>query len=161
MGHLSFLLRGAAARALLLDAPQPESLTTKKTSDKFQAAMPEVARHDPEAFRGLVNQTVRGSLRQEAWERRKRCKETKRKPFTGTLWVGNPTRQSLASSRKRVLRPVGRPTGRSVDSECQGRAIEPRKLLIAGAFAVELAGAVSLPSTGLGPAILPGSESTA
>ena len=49
------------------------------------------------------------------------------KPFVVTRWVASPTRQSLASSRKRVLRAaVGRPTPRSVDSERQGPAIEPR-----------------------------------
>jgi hypothetical protein len=42
----------------------------------------------------------------KAWERRRRCKEYASKPFVGILWVTNPTRQSLASSRKRVLRPV-------------------------------------------------------
>src|SRR5271156_6684917 len=30
----------------------------------------------------------------QAWERGKRCKDTKLKPFVGTLWVTNPTRQS-------------------------------------------------------------------
>jgi hypothetical protein len=58
------------------------------------------------------------------------------KPFVRTLRVINPARESLASTRKRVLRPVGRPTGRSVDSECQGRAIEPRNYRIVGAFVV-------------------------
>jgi len=58
-----------------------------------------------------------------------------RKPLVGTPRVANPARQSLAGSRKRVLRGVGRPSLRSVDSECQGRVIEPRKL-IAGALAL-------------------------
>ena len=40
----------------------------------------------------------------------------------------NPARQSLASSRKRVLRGGGRPPLRSVDSESRCRAIEPRNL---------------------------------
>ena len=43
------------------------------------------------------------------------------------MWVTNPTRQSLASSRKRVLRGGQRWPLRSVDSQCQGRAIEPRE----------------------------------
>src|SRR5262249_8543522 len=47
----------------------------------------------------------------------------------------NPTRQSLASSRKRVLRGEERSSLRSVGSECPGRAIEPRKLP-AGVFAL-------------------------
>jgi len=40
----------------------------------------------------------------------------------------NPARQSLASSRKRVLRGGGRHPLRSVDSESRCRAIEPRNL---------------------------------
>ena len=40
----------------------------------------------------------------------------------------NPARQSLASSRKRVLRGGGRLPLRSVDSESQCHAIEPRNL---------------------------------
>src|SRR5262249_56895005 len=42
----------------------------------------------------------RSGCARKAWERRKR----KRKPFVGTLRVASPARQSLASSRKRVLR---------------------------------------------------------
>ena len=38
----------------------------------------------------------------------------------------NPARQSLASSRKQVLRGEERSSLRSVDSQSQGRAIEPR-----------------------------------
>ena len=52
----------------------------------------------------------------------------------------NPARQSLASSRKRVLRGGGRPPLRSVDSESQCRAIEPRNLLLAGATVVDTSG---------------------
>ena len=37
-------------------------------------------------------------------------------PFVGTLWVANPTRQSLARSRKRVLRRLQECPRRSVDS---------------------------------------------
>ena len=48
------------------------------------------------------------------------------KPFTGTLRVTNPVRQSRASSRKRVLRGERRLSLRSVDSEIKRRAIEPR-----------------------------------
>jgi hypothetical protein len=57
------------------------------------------------------------------------------KPFAGTLRVTNPVRQSLASSRKRVLRGGRRLPLRSVDSQCLGRAIEPRKI-IAGVLAL-------------------------
>jgi hypothetical protein len=42
----------------------------------------------------------------------------------------NPARQSLASSRKRVLRGERRLSPRSVDSQCPGRAIEPRKIIV-------------------------------
>jgi len=57
-----------------------------------------------EVIAELMEDNVRAKkacgLRQEALERRKRCKEANWKPFVGTLWVPNPTRQSLASSRK-------------------------------------------------------------
>ena len=48
------------------------------------------------------------------------------KPFSGTLRVRNPARQSRASSRKRVLRGERRLSLRSVDSEIKRCAIEPR-----------------------------------
>ena len=63
-----------------------------------------------------------------------------RKPFVGTLRVANPARQSLAGSRKRVLRGEGRPSLRSVDSQCQGRVIEPRKLLVGALVLVRRGG---------------------
>jgi hypothetical protein len=64
---------------------------------------------------------------QEARERRKRLE-------LGNLslepcGLTNPTRQSLASTRNRVLRGGRRLSLRSVDSECLGRAIEPRKII--------------------------------
>src|SRR5687768_13599954 len=40
----------------------------------------------------------------KAWERRRDVGNSS-KPFGGTQWVFEPTRQSLANSRKRVLRP--------------------------------------------------------
>src|SRR5208337_3677906 len=51
--------------------------------------------------------------------------------------LANPARQSLASSRKRVLRGGRKLQLRSVDSESQCRAIEPRNLLIAEATVVD------------------------
>jgi hypothetical protein len=63
----------------------------------------------------------------KAWERRRRCNGYTSKPFVGIRWVTNPTRQSVASSRKRVLRRGSVRARRSVDSQCQGRAIEPRE----------------------------------
>ena len=58
------------------------------------------------------------------------------KPCTGTLRVCNPARQRLATSRERVLRGVGEPALRSVDSECAGRVIEPRNKFVVGADVV-------------------------
>ena len=52
------------------------------------------------------------------------------KPFTGTLRVTNPVRQSRASSRKRVLRGGGRPPLRSVASQIKRCVIEPRNFLV-------------------------------
>lgn len=54
--------------------------------------------------------------------------DERQKPFITTLRVTKPVRQRLASGRKRVLRLTWRHAGRSVNSESQGRAIEPRKL---------------------------------
>src|SRR5947209_3631464 len=48
--------------------------------------------------------------------------------FVATLRGTIPARQSLASSRKRVLRPPWQRAGRSVNSQSPSRAIEPRKL---------------------------------
>src|SRR4051794_15962426 len=42
----------------------------------------------------------------EAWEGRRDAGNTS-KPFGGTQWAIEPTRQSLANGRKRVLRPGG------------------------------------------------------
>ena len=61
----------------------------------------------------------------------------------------NPARQSLASSRKRVLRGGGRPPLRSVDSESQCRAIEPRNLCSREPPLLTQAGAVPMRRTGL------------
>jgi hypothetical protein len=84
------------------------------------------------------------------------------KPFSATLRVTNPVRQSLASSRKRVLRAVlGRPSPRSVDSQSQSRALEPRKNLVVGAFVVDATGAVLAHFSGLVCPVLPGSENRA
>src|SRR5262249_4646238 len=63
------------------------------------------------------------------------------KPFGGTQWVIEPTRESLANDRKRVLRPGRRLPGRSVDSVCPEPAHPAPKLgLIAGAPAVRPGG---------------------
>jgi hypothetical protein len=51
----------------------------------------------------------------EAWERGRDVGNNS-KPFGGTQWAFEPTRKSLANSRKRVLRPCRRLYGRSVDS---------------------------------------------
>jgi hypothetical protein len=44
---------------------------------------------------------------------------------------------------------VGKPTGRSVDSKCRSRAIEPRNYLSLGAFVVACTGAMSAHREGL------------
>ena len=51
------------------------------------------------------------------------------KPFTETLRVTKPVRQSWASSRKRVLRGERRLSLRSVDSELKRYVIEPRNVV--------------------------------
>ena len=74
------------------------------------------------------------SVRQ-ARERRKRL--VLRNLSLQPCGLANPARQSLASSRKRVLRGGRKLQLRSVDSESQCRAIEPRNLLIAEATVVD------------------------
>ena len=64
------------------------------------------------------------------------------KPYSGDPAGESPARQRLATSRKRVLRGRGATHPRSVDSESEGRAIEPRKC-DAGAVAVSVAEAAS------------------
>jgi hypothetical protein len=73
--------------------------------------------------RGRRREISMVSLRQEARERRIISNV---KPFIETLRVTNPVRQSRASSLKQVLRGVGRPALRSVDSEIKRCVIEPR-----------------------------------
>jgi len=53
---------------------------------------------------------------------------------------GRPRPAKLTIGRKRVLRAAcGRPHPRSVDSECVGCVIEPRKMMNVGADAVRIA----------------------
>jgi len=91
----------------------------------------------------------------EAWERRRDVGNSS-KPFGGTQWVIEPTRESLANNRKRVLRPGRRLPGRSVDSVCPEPAHPAPKLgLIAGAPAVRACGGracSSVPAWEGGPA---------
>src|ERR1017187_84981 len=61
----------------------------------------------------------------------------------------SPAWWTLAGSQKRVLRPLGQPKGRSVDSQCRSRAIQPRNYLSRGAFVVMRAGAVLAHRNGL------------
>src|SRR5438270_7754070 len=84
--------------------------------------LPAIWRQSPDAHLGTVLAPRKLGKGEED------VKTTPSKPFIGALWVLNPTRQSLASSRKRVLRGGQRWPLRSVDSQCQGRAIEPRDL---------------------------------
>jgi hypothetical protein len=67
--------------------------------------------------------------------------------------ASHPPEASLASSSVMAAR--------SVDSECTSRVMEPRKKVVAGAFAVEQAGATSTHCSGLVRTVLPGSESRA
>ena len=73
----------------------------------------------------------------------------------GTLRVTSPVRPRVVASRERVLRGHGRPWLRSVDSECMGRVIEPRKDFVAEADAVDIAegntGALSRMASDLAP----------
>ncbi len=73
------------------------------------------------------------ALRQEAWERGKSLE-------LGNLssepcGLTNPVRQSWPAAGSESCVVEGRPSLRSVDSECPGRAIEPRKI-IAGVLAL-------------------------
>ena len=67
--------------------------------------------------------------------------------------ASHPPEASLASSSVMAAR--------SVDSECKSRVIEPRNKVVAGAFAVEQAGATSTHCSGWVRTVLPGSESRA
>jgi hypothetical protein len=62
-----------------------------------------------------------------------------RKPFVATLRVTKSRPANLGQAAE-GLRGVGRPPGRSVDSQSQGRVIEPRNLSFAGAFVVDTSG---------------------
>ena len=56
------------------------------------------------------------------------CSRQNLKPFAVDPVGPNPTRQGLATHRKRVLRGASEyPTPRSVDSECAGRGYQPRE----------------------------------
>lgn len=66
-----------------------------------------------------------------------------RKPFVATLRVQIPPGRAWPGGRKRVLRGEGRPSLRSVDSESQCRAIEPRNLCSWEPPLLTQAGAVS------------------
>ncbi len=98
------------------------------------------------------------TLRQEAWERRKRLEL--RNLSLEPCGLTNPARESLASNRKRVLRGGRRLPLRSVDSKCLGRAIEPRKIIAGAVVLVSHGGRASTP---LWQACLvpPGSENRA
>jgi hypothetical protein len=84
-----------------------------------------------------------------------------RKPFVGILRVRIPPGRAWPRNQKRVLRPVGRPTGRGVDSECPGPAMEPRNYLSLGALVVMRSGGHVGARYGLVRPVLPGSENRA
>ena len=100
-------------------------------------------------------------LRQEARERRKRGTEADRKPFVEAQRVTSPVRESLASTRKRVLRRGWQHPRRSVNSECRGSAMEPRNRLIVGALVVGKCGGRAKPPGWPGGEVLPGSKNRA
>ena len=93
--------------------------------------------------------------------------ELKPKPFVGARWVDNPTRQSLASSRKRTRRgergPGGNPgslgetqlrsPGERVD---EPRGISPEMMMIVGAVGVLLPPAALKRRKWPGAAVPPG-----
>jgi len=83
------------------------------------------------------------------------------KPFIATLWVANPTRQGLASHRKRVLRGGQQWPLRSVDSQHQGRVIEPREHYPRRAFGFVSPRATSARRHGKACPVPPGSKSRA
>src|SRR5260370_33177997 len=81
------------------------------------------------------------------------------KPFIATLWVANPTRQGLASHRKRVLRGGQQWPLRSGDSQHQGRVIEPREHYPRRAFGFVSPRATSARRHGKACPVPPGSKS--
>lgn len=94
------------------------------------------------------------------------------KPCTGTKWVTTPTRERLATTRKRVLRSrekersycVGdwdESRSRSVDSECVCRVNEPRNLTSRESLPFGLWGWQHWSVVWLGAMVSPGSESRA
>ena len=72
-----------------------------------------------------------------------------------------PPGQAWPSSRKRVLRGEERSSLRSVDSQSQGFAIEPRNLPSREPSSLTHAGATSARRNGLARSVLPGSKNTA
>ena len=83
------------------------------------------------------------------------------KPSVGDPAGPNPAGQRLATSLKRVLRGVSQGALRSVDSECEGRVIEPRKKLFVGAVVLQGGGGSIGTPKWPGVSARPGSKSRA
>ncbi len=79
-----------------------------------------------------------------------------------TQWVATPTRQRLATSRKRALRSCSVRAARSVCSECQSRVIEPRKLDDRWGLPASVRGdSIALAAKAMASVVRPGSRSGA
>ncbi len=79
-----------------------------------------------------------------------------------TQWVTTPTRQRLATRRKRALRSRSVRAARSVCSECQSRVIEPRKLVDRWGLPASVRGdSIALAAKAMASVVRPGSRSRA
>lgn len=85
-----------------------------------------------------------------------------RKYTSDTRWGINPTRQRLATSRKRTLRSRSARSARSVWSEYQSCVMESRKLALRRGFSVRTRGNSTVSTAiAMGDAARPGSVSGA
>ena len=79
-----------------------------------------------------------------------------------TQWVTTPTRQRLATSRKRALRSRSVRAARSVCSEYRSRTIEPRKFIARWGLPDHVKGdSIALAATAMASEARPGSETVA
>jgi len=87
---------------------------------------------------------------------------TMMKDTIDTQWVATPTRQRLATSRKRALRRHSVRVARSVCSESQSRVIEPRKLAYRWGLPVCVRGdSITAAAMAMAVVARPGSKSVA
>ena len=79
-----------------------------------------------------------------------------------TQWVSTPTRQRLATSRKRALRSRSVRAARSVCSEYRSRTIEPRTFIARWGLPDHVKGdSIALAATAMASEARPGSETVA